>query len=52
MCSQILLEKYTAAEFLNYDFLWPKKSRGEVSLMEQDTIENASQTTKNLEFFF
>ena len=29
-----------------------KKSRGEVSLMEQDTIENVSLPIKNLNFFF
>ena len=29
-----------------------EKSRGEVSLMEQDTIENVSEPIKNLKFFF
>ena len=29
-----------------------EKSRGEVSLMGQDTIENVSQPIRNLKFFF
>ena len=39
---------------MTIDYVWVKviidKSRSEVSLMEQDTIENVSQPIKNLHF--